>query len=487
MPGIINGMTFNVAAGFLQFDSEGFMKAQKIAMIRAMKNAAKLWLTTAISRIPRDSGFLHSGFMNLAAFLGVRINEKGQVKRGRDLHGQEERLANLQKRYKALKSKALANGHVEERFEGKKRKIKTKYPKQKSYKKRREESRKYLHNKEKHQAAKAQSKRTTEQIGHLKDEGLSIHTHINTDEKKSGRVYKGEKNTEYYEEQRQRRDAARAIKRLRKLQHRIREQKSKVERAAENAPELKTKKRSGNNYYTEIEKTVYETHEVEIVNPAYPTNPRQLLDMKRKGTLPPKTIKVMKQVPTIIKKRVRKKNPVGPNFINIYRHYYYPRNGQRGPLKTPLGGIKYGTPPDEIVKLNDSKIPPASISTETSTINKKGEEVAGNELLKTLDGQAFTPTSSLNLSKNRLQSNAKVFLTFNYKVDIRYLRIMDIFKPRRRDGRTYSGAPWNSIGTANKAFMNILKQEYAKLAPSFISYVVVARGTLKTPGFKGGL
>lgn len=485
MPGVVSGMTFGIVADLMQFDADSFIKDQKMAIVRAIKNAARVWLITVMSRIPRETGFLHSGFMNLAAFLGSRINDQGQVKRGRDLHGQEEKLASLQRQYKKAKEDALARGYIQESYSGKKRKFKAAHPKPQTKKQRKERPQKYKKKQQENKKA-GFSQNEAERANQLKEEGLNIHTQANNDEKKNSKVYKREQNQQYYQEQRDRRAAAKAVKRLKKLQAQIRNQKIKVASAAARAKPLRLKQSPGYDRWetVTVEKTSYQEQEVEELNPAYPTNAAQLIRMKKAGTLPPKTIKVKKRVAIITKKQVRRQITGERKLVNIYRDHYYPINRQKGPLKTPLSGIRYGTPPQDILKMMSGQPASPLISEETTKINKGGFEVSGNELLRS----SFSVNRSLNMASQRVDArNSQLAMSFNYGVNIRYLKIMDLFRPMRKDGKVFTGAPWKSYAYANRAFMKTLNEEFQKAIQPFISYVVVAKGILKTPGFKRGL
>lgn len=512
---VVSGVKFGVVATFVQFDAKKWTIAQKAAIVKAMKEAAREWLQVILSRTPTDTGFLRAGFSNLAAAIGMSITSTG-LKKGLDSYGKNLKLGNLENKYRALRDLALAKDWLEQKFKNvetsrlqKKKKrstgevylkkvpvIKTlpagyrrAIPKPLTGKQVKERLRRYKKRKAKQQklTSAGPSDADRRQAGEILSEGLNIQKSLKSGgEKKSLALFRREQNQLYYAQQRERKAAQRLFRQLKTLRGKIGQATLSLNKALEKEPELKMKKRP--KYYkwesVVIKKKVSVQKEVEVKNPAY--NPRAVLEArKKKLPVPTPTIKQVQMVTEEREKVVRRRVKVGSekDFVDIYRKYYYPRNGNKGPLKTPITGKSYGTAVDDIFLMESSSGRAQSVSEETSTVNKGGFEVGGKE--QTL-GSSFTPSSSLGSFKFTKEANLKI--TFNYGVDIRYWKIMDQYGRYTRNGKmiTPKGAPWRAYVAANLAYMKILRTKLAANIVPFTSYMVKSNSKI-TPGFKGGL
>lgn len=498
---VVTGMYFQTTATMLMFDVKRWSQANQKAMFRAHRNAARAWLAKIGEKIPKDTGFLLSGFENLSAILGVRLGDKGQVKRGRNLYGQDRRLTELEKQRDLQRERLIKKGYArEEGRAGQRQKLKptvkppmtTRQKEIERYNSRiRQERKRDLKAKEK-EARKAQKGRRADAAKNRKglkeaakeeqQREVGSERNIKTDQdRKSKQVYAREKNEAYYRKQQRRRQAAREYRKYKRLQRQVRDAQKKAARASRQQYKTVTR-------IVEREQNVRVRRSVEEPNPGY--SARAVIDAKRKGIAPPpKTIKVVKDV--IEKKTTysRKKVLVLKNMFKMdqYKKYYYPQRKVKGPVKSPFTGMRYGTPYDQIFTAeNEGGVKPIRAQ-ELTTVDDYGKESATKQSVSLGGlggGVPFTPGTSLDKASADISNkNAKFTIRFQYGVDIKYWRINDLKARPRAKNSTARRTPWGALTAANISYMAVLKKEIQASIVPFSDYIVSSN--TRMGGFQG--
>lgn len=484
------GMKFTTTAEFLKFDYKKWTVANKKAIFAAMKAAAKQWLQTIVERVPKDSGFLLSSFDNLAAALNVGIKGK-KINAKPSLYAQKVKQKDLEDRFKNLRDRAVAKGYLEKRTApGRKRAtLRPALEKPKTRKEILEDSKKYK-KKKLPQSQKIGRKRALNKTHEAQDEGLHIQKTFEDGAKQHPIQYRKQKNEEYYKREYDKRQAAKTIRQLKKIQKQLDKQKAITARTAQREPAIKMTKRPTYYKWEKVEKDVIikQRKVVDKPNPAYPTSALALIKAKKAGTLPPKTIQVEETVDVITKRTVRRRIKTGSekDIVNVYQHHYYPTKKVKGPLKTPYSGRIYGTQAKDVFSL-ETESGRDAIGQELSNINKGGFEVPSKQGI--VFPKDFSASTSQDLAALRATQQAKVIFNFGYNTNINYYRIMDLFNGYTRNKKRINprGAPWRSLSMANKSYMTFLRNAIKPALIPFSSFIVKSKGSLVTAGFSGSV
>lgn len=426
----------------VQLDGERWSKKARETVMTVMKEAARYWLLQVSSKIPVDTGFVLGAFEPLAELLNVHVMNGGAVKAGR--HGPN---------YGQLRRESLTI-HTKTR-----RKFGEAYLLDKLFKDKQqfESARQFLR---KHKKKKSQDQRGRVSGDQAADLGGSIareNSHLEKREKEE------RQNIAYYR--------SKLYKKKLKTNRRAYETlKTRISNSEKALARIQARRlRFGSQTRSIIgSRARYRTIQEEIKY----TQAEKLKMIKNK---------TWKDAPKFNTRREKIRAGDSDSLRPLYYKHYYPRAGQKGPIKTPESGRPYATRPTEVFQEAE----------ETDTFKGKLYEDFSS------GGQAFTATNpvgafsgqaareSISASGDIIAaSNSKALFKFTYDVNITYYRSNDQRRMTFKNGRSIPGTPWLSQQYAQKIFTDYLKQTLPKRLPIFTDYLIKSKATLTNTAMK---
>jgi hypothetical protein len=518
---VIGGMYISSSFDIINIDGQNYNKGLRSAVAKIVRQAAKLWLLEINTRIPWKTGFLLGAFGNLEEALGVKVeNKTGPISGGlkqnirlRRSKSDTERLQEvlrLERRVNALNRRIegrktllqVTEGHVE-RKGSKKLRTKgegTETSDEQRYRLTQEEGLRLKSRKTKAPIPKGEEAREmaeryvqAKQRQHYESQlrgyeraKMVLQAQINKKRNELVRRKSKPSSTRTRGKLRGVTDAKRkTIENLEKLRQIV---ASKL-RGTTNNPYVPNSGSGKNKYVTKrvkVYKTVTEhvTKTREVDNPAFKslTQTQRLKLLREKKPLPPRTITETytesiqkKQFLRYQKKRVainpfshvledrkpNKKEIKSGAVVGAFRSYYYPQRGSKSKvLKTPRSGLRYATPVNEVFTQSDGQ----QIKPQIGYDDFKGKTYVDK-------GVTFTPQKSLDIAKVYVNSGAKSYITFTYRVDIKYWAIMDLYSGRK-------GAPWRALANANKKALDYIATNIGNNLPPLFQYAVKTKSTV---------
>jgi hypothetical protein len=514
---VATGMRFTVLADFFTFDEKKFTNKVKEATRKVIRNAAKEWLRMVLSRIPRQTGFLHSAFTNLMTDLGVTVTGKGtsnsKILNRPSYDARKFRLQKMRDNLRRIRQELKD-------YEGSRKKMSQKQVRQevKKYKagkkSKADERRKKLDEaREKVNRVRSEnSKQDRKQAirnARIKEAG-SIRSIGEERVKLSRSEFKNTKMQEFYTKQRQGKAYLKRVARYKSAIKRYREMIKKFDRAQqkelkaiiEQQGDYKTRGRllekrkiynkrfrqtnkrgEAYGYSRKYEKVRVVTRVKEIrtvTNPKYMSEYANWIRNKKQGPPPSKTIQ---KTVIVEKERFQRKRIPHTRLFDLYTKYYYTGPKQKGPLKTPRSGAIYGTPPGKIFLEQSVGTVPKQYG-ETQYGDVKDPVATRNKTFATLGGNAFTLGGSQKEASRRLNTGENFTVAFNYNIAVSYYRVMDLFRSYTRKKKTISpaGVPWQSMAYANKAFLQYIEEHLPKEIPNFLDFLSKNKVDFSTKG-----
>ncbi len=526
---VVSGMFIKSVFDVIRIDDASYKKGVRTALEKLMRRGAKLWLLEVTSRIPYRTGFLLGAFSNLEDALGIQLEGKtNPLIDGVRKVTQRTSKTNTERVASLLKSKARLR-QIETDIEGSKTKLGafeslgSKPPEKSTTATQRAAN-----------AAQRQAERER-----LAAEGLSYGNKYRKspaargeDAYEQSERYQTSKARQAEEKRLKALEAKRILilKRIQKQEAALLRRKSKVNskrsrgkirgvnrtqagkmallaalsqlaqrqfkgRVPAYIPKANRRDVTGatTDRIVKVRKKKYkyvlveEERETEAPNPEYTKLSQvQKVKLAAKKQLPPKTIKTITKVPVhkkVFDRYVVKKKKINEtkrsSHIDVFREYYYHTKGSKARvLKTPKTGSQFATPKEEIF----SDFSHLGSSGETIAPLQGIDVATSGKSFQSPGDKPFTPSSQLSVARNNQSGRGKTTFEFAYSVDIKYWRIMDLYKNISRGGKNYSprGTPWLSLVNANKKMLDYIRAELEKpgTLPTMFDYLVKSKSSV---------
>lgn len=388
-------------------DEEAFIGAARNATMKVMREAARRWLAAIADRVPEDSGFLLGAFLPLAELLNVNLHKKTSTRPALNPFFNLKRqigAANLETRLFKLRLEL-------------------------------ERKRKFLGQTkiDKNAGLARQGRHSSDQTTEANlGSGQSFDKQEFLERKIAERI-------QYYKDKKLKSLRSKAKTRFKTLKPIIADLEAKLRKIRANRIDHKNQKVPIIDKHGNVK---YNTTKVPI-----PYTQKERLDAIRKK------IKLPDRFETVRERALQ----------NKYRKFYYPRKGQKGPLKTPTSGKRYSTAPADIFELSS---PPTNEIKGTAFSEFNSEEL-----------NITVP----NLTGTRAPNRKGAIIQFRFDVNINYYRLNDLYKSWNRNGKLISprGVPWHSQDAAFIVFMQYLRANIAKAMPDFTDYLIKTRTSLR--------
>lgn len=525
---VTSGMYFKSTADLMSFDGVGYTKQLRKALRVLFKEAARKWLIEINSRIPWRTGFLLGAFRPLEDALNVSVMNKGRTFAGPNTKTALRKSKTGPERYKQLQALRAQEAKWKKQLEEAEGRFKAEFPH--GIKKRNRKELDKLKEERDLRTKRGKSKIGDKQRSLSTDEdraaaeGLSLRQNIDQEMYEAAKTGKEKaankllRRLRFQQGQAQQRMLNKMKLRYKYLQMKLKKRESALTRIKKAKQRKRTSstgiapeqakvldilaqmrevvaKQNGIDYNPKgnrrdvtgaftnryKKKTVkkykkYKTIETRVVeepNPDYPKTQKEKLALIRAKKLPPATIKREIQIETIKRKLVGTKvvkrkirDNLRKNHKEYFREYYYHTKGSKARvLKTPKSGQAYAIDRSTIFTEDLAKSGTAKYQT--------GFDTPGELPMAAKGVKNLTPDAMLKTAQAR-EAGSKANITFSYSVDIRYWRIMDLFKGRK-------GSPWMSLKEANRAFIDHVQANISKVLPPITQYLIVSKSTVVSP------
>lgn len=420
----------------VQLDGERWSKKARETVMEVLREAARWWLLQVSSKIPRDTGFVLGAFEPLAELLNISIVNGGAVKAG----GHGPNYGQLRRESLTIHSKTRRT-HGEAYLLDKLFKDKQRF----------EQARRFL---KKHKERTSQSKRkkvSNDQAADLAGRISKENSHLDIKEKEQ------RQNIAYYRSKLYKKKLTSNRRAYSGLKERIARSEDALSRIQKRRVRFASQMR-----LVYGSRARYRTFKEEIS-----LSQKERMDyFKKNKKFPEKQFTTRRE-----KIRAGDAETIRP----LYYKHYYPRAGEKGPIKNPESGRPYATRPTQVFQEAE----------DTGTFKgKMFEDFSSGKL----DFAATLPTGAFSGKPARESISAsgeiipasknKAVFMFTYDVNITYYRSNDQRRMTFKNGRPIPGTPWLSQVYAQKIFTDYLKQTLPKRLPIYTDYLVKSKATL---------